>query len=102
MGEEKKEEREEERREGREKGERGKEERKKGKRKKGKVKFKGAQSDCFRFFSNFQRFWYQKKGHIFLITLGKCYSWKMYCLEDINENVTSYGNYNFSGYGNHN
>ncbi len=50
---------------------------------------KGARSDCFRFFSNFQRFWYQKKACIFLITPGEFYSWKMYCLEDINENVTN-------------
>ena len=45
-------------------------------------------------------FWYQKKFHIFLITpvalyTVQCdmYSWKMYLLEDINENVTSYGNH---------
>ncbi len=31
---------------------------------------KGARSDCVRFFSNFRRFWYQKKAHIFLITTG--------------------------------
>ncbi len=55
---------------------------------------KGARSDCFRFFSNFRRFWYQKKAHIFLITSGEFYSWKMYRLEDINENVTSYGYHN--------
>ncbi len=35
---------------------------------------KGARSDCFDFFSNFQRFWYQKKGHIFLITPGVFYA----------------------------
>ncbi len=29
----------------------------------------------------------------FLITLVEFHSWKMYCLEDINENVTSYGNH---------
>ncbi len=46
------------------------------------------------FFSNFRRFWYQKKAHIFLITPVKFYSWKMYRLKDINENVTSYGNHN--------
>ncbi len=57
---------------------------------------KGARSDHFRFFSNFQRFWYQKKIHIFLITPGEFYSWKMYRLEDINENVTSYGNHNYA------
>ncbi len=39
-------------------------------------------------FSNFMRFWYQKNAHIFLITPGEFYSWKMYHLEDINENVT--------------
>ncbi len=55
---------------------------------------KGARSDCFRFFSNFWRFWYQKKVHIFLITVGEFYSRKMYRLEDINENLTSYGNHN--------
>ncbi len=55
---------------------------------------KGARSDCFRFFSHFWRFWYQKKAHIFLISPGEFYSWKMYRLEDINENVTSYGNHN--------
>ena len=32
---------------------------------------KGARSDCFKFFSNFQRFWYQEKAHIFLITPGE-------------------------------
>ncbi len=35
---------------------------------------KGARSDCFRFFSNFWRFWYQKKAHIFLITPDEFYS----------------------------
>ncbi len=51
--------------------------------------------DRLRFFSNFQRFWYQKKAHIFLITPGEFYSWKIYRLEDIDENVTSYGNHNY-------
>ncbi len=46
------------------------------------------------FSQTFLRFWYQKKPHIFLITLGEFYSWKMYRLEDINENVTSCGNQN--------
>ena len=46
------------------------------------------------FFSNFLRFCYQKKAHIFLITPVEFYSWKMCRLEDINENVTSYGNHN--------
>ncbi len=36
--------------------------------------FKGARSDCFRFFSNFERFWYQKKAIIFLITPCEFYS----------------------------
>ncbi len=35
-----------------------------------------------------------EKAHIFLIAPGESYSWKMYCMEDINENVTSYGNHN--------
>ena len=42
------------------------------------------------------KFWYQKKAHIFLITRGEFYSWKMYPLEDINEIVTSYGNHLYS------
>ncbi len=37
---------------------------------------------------------YQKKACIFLITPGEFYSWKVYRLENINENVTSYGNHN--------
>ena len=40
------------------------------------------------------RFWYEKKAHIFLNTPGKFYGWQMYHLEDVNENMTSYGNYN--------
>ncbi len=46
------------------------------------------------FSPNLPRFWYQKKACIFLITPGEFYSWKMYRLEDINENVISYGNHN--------
>ncbi len=46
------------------------------------------------FFSSFVRFWYQKKAHIILITPVEFCGWKMYRLEDINENVTSYGNHN--------
>ena len=46
------------------------------------------------FFSNFWRFCYHKKGHIFFITHGKFYSQKVFHLEDINENVSGYGNYN--------
>ena len=38
---------------------------------------KGARSDHFKFFSNFQRFWYQKKACIFLITPCEFYGWKM-------------------------
>ncbi len=34
------------------------------------------------------------KDHIFLKILGEFYSWKMYRLEDINENVTSYDTHN--------
>ena len=62
----------------------------------GKVenRLQGGRSNCFRIFSNYLRFWYQKKTHFFLITCGEFYSWKMYHLEDIiNENVTSYGNH---------
>ncbi len=44
--------------------------------------------------SNFMRFWNQKKAHIFLIAPVEFYDWKMYHLEDINENMTSYGNHN--------
>ncbi len=58
------------------------------------MNLKEARSDCFTFFSNFRRFWYQKKGHIFLITPGEFYALKMYRLEDINQNVISYGNHN--------
>ncbi len=54
---------------------------------------KGAPSDHYNFLSNFRRFWYQMKDHIFLIIPGEFYSWKMYHLEDINENMTSYGNH---------
>ena len=46
------------------------------------------------FFSNFLRFWYYKKTHIFLITRVKFYSWNMFRLEDINENMPGYGNHN--------
>ncbi len=40
------------------------------------LNIKGAWSDCFRFLSNLQRFWYQKKAHIFFFTPGEFYSWK--------------------------
>ncbi len=43
---------------------------------------KDARSDCFIFCSDFRGFRYPKKAHIFLITLGEFYSWKMYRLED--------------------
>ena len=36
--------------------------------------FKEARSDHFNFFSNFWRFWYQMKAHIFLIIPGEFYS----------------------------
>ena len=55
---------------------------------------KGAWSDRFQIFSNFQKFWYQMKAHNFLIIPGEFYSWKMYRLENVNENVTSYGKHN--------
>ncbi len=41
--------------------------------------FKGAWSDCFRFFSDFLRFWYQKKAHIFFIAPCEFYGWKILC-----------------------
>ena len=52
------------------------------------------QSYLFNFFSTFWRFWHQKDAHILLITLVKFYSWNMLRLEDINENVSGYGNHN--------
>ncbi len=58
------------------------------------TQIKGARSDHFRFFFNFRKCWYPKKVCIFLITHVKFYGGKMYRLEDINENVTSYGNHN--------
>ena len=51
---------------------------------------KGAQS----YFSNFWQFWYHRKAHIFLITHVKFYSPNMLHLEDINENMSDYGNHN--------
>ena len=48
----------------------------------------------FIFFKNLGRFWYHKKAHIFLKTHVKFYSWKVFRLEDINENVPGYGNHN--------
>ena len=46
------------------------------------------------FIQTFWDFGYQKKNFIFLITPVEFYGWKMYPLEDIHENVTSYGNHN--------
>ena len=46
------------------------------------------------FFQNFQRFCYHNKAHIFLKSHGKFNSWKVFHLEDINENVPGYGNHN--------
>ena len=45
------------------------------------------------FFSNFWRFCYHKKAHIFLIAHVKFYSLKVFCLEDINENMSGYSNH---------
>ena len=36
----------------------------------------------------------EQSSFIFLITSGEFYSWKMFHLEDIDENVTSCGNHN--------
>ena len=46
------------------------------------------------FFSNFWRFYYHKKAHIFLITHENFYIKEVFRLEDINENVSGYGNHN--------
>ena len=46
------------------------------------------------FFSNFWKFWYHKKAHIFLITYVKFQGWKVFRLEEINVNVPGYGNHN--------
>ena len=48
----------------------------------------------FNFFSNFWRFWYDTKAHIFLITHAKFHCLKVFCLEEINKNVPGYGNHN--------
>ena len=48
----------------------------------------------FYFVSNLWRFWYDKKAHIFLITHGKFHSWKVFRLEDINENMPCNGYHN--------
>ena len=41
-------------------------------------------------FINFWGFCYHKKAHVFLLTHGKFYSSKVFWLEGINENMTSY------------
>ena len=46
------------------------------------------------FFSNIWRLWYHKEAHIFHITHVKFHSWKVFRLEDINENVPGYSNHN--------
>ena len=52
----------------------------------------------FFFFSIFWRFWYHKKAHIYFITHVKAHSWKVFRLQDINENIPGYGNhiYNYT------
>ena len=55
---------------------------------------KGAQSYFFNFFPNFWRFWYHREAHIFPLNAVKFHDWKLFCLEDIHENVTGYGNHN--------
>ena len=63
----------------------------------GWMHIKGAQSCLFNFFfPKFWRFCYHEKAHIFLITHDKVYSWKVFRLEDINENVSSYGIHNWA------
>ena len=44
------------------------------------------------FFSHFWRFWYYKKAHMFLTTHMVNLTAEKSCLEDINENVSGYGN----------
>ena len=46
------------------------------------------------FFQTFGDFLFHKKAHIFLKTHVKFYSWNMFSLEDIDENVSGYGNHN--------
>ena len=36
----------------------------------------------------------EKKAHISPITHGKFYSWKAFRLEDVNEDLSGYGNHN--------
>ena len=55
---------------------------------------KGAKSDFVYFFpQTFRDFDITILAYIFLITLGKFYSWKMFCFKDINHNVPGYGNH---------
>ena len=61
---------------------------------KGNSTLKGAQSYLFNFFPNFWRFWYHKKAHIFIITHVKFHGLKVFCLEDIYEKGSDYGNHN--------
>ena len=56
------------------------------------------QSYLFNLFSNFWRFCYHKKAHIFLITYGKLYSWKVFGWEYISENLPVYGNHIIKAY----
>ena len=53
------------------------------------VTFKEARAYFSEFFSNFPKFWYQKKVHIFLITHANFYSWSMLHLKDIGGNGTN-------------
>ena len=50
----------------------------------------------FHFFFKLWRFWYHKEAHIFVVTHVKFYSWNMFRLEDIDENVPGYGNHNWT------
>ena len=55
--------------------------------------FKGAQYYFFNFFQTFGDFDITRKlSVIFVITCAKFYSWNMFRLEEINENMTGYGN----------
>ncbi len=59
---------------------------------------KGARSDCFRFFQTFGDFGIRGKLIFFSLPLVNFTAEKMYHLEDINENVSSYGNHGIGKY----
>ena len=46
------------------------------------------------FFFKLSEILVSEESSYYFITPGEFYNWKMYCLENINENMTSYGNHN--------